>query len=139
MSDKSDIYKQVKSSSFKRKYLKIIKFLVSKNINSDDIEYQRKINSKDGENLIPLFSCFFPNHIKEQNNIFLLTFFYNQKLTDDFCKKICEDYFYHLDNLFMIIFFDSSVKPSLFFRKEEENQTFLLKVEGKKIEKFFKK
>ncbi|MDE6894400.1 MAG: hypothetical protein K2J02_03440, partial [Malacoplasma sp.] len=67
MSDKSDIYKQVKSSSFKRKYLKIIKFLVSKNINSDDIEYQRKINSKDGENLIPLFSCFFPNHIKEQN------------------------------------------------------------------------
>ncbi|MDE6082346.1 MAG: hypothetical protein K2F52_00535, partial [Malacoplasma sp.] len=99
MSNKSDsIYKQVKSSNFKRKYLKIIKFLVSKNISSDDIEYQREIHTKDGSNLNSLFSCFYPSHIKDQNNIFLLAFFYDQKLTDDFCKKICEQYFYHLDN-----------------------------------------
>ncbi|MDE7112409.1 MAG: hypothetical protein K2N92_02295, partial [Malacoplasma sp.] len=61
MSNKSDsIYKQVKSSNFKRKYLKIIKFLVSKNISSDDIEYQREIHTKDGSNLNSLFSCFYP-------------------------------------------------------------------------------
>lgn len=135
----TSIYDQIKSSSFKRKYSKIIKFLVSKNINPEDIQYQKKIVTKDKNNLYPHFSCFFPNYIKDQNNIFLLSFFYNQKLTDSLCKNICETYFYNLDNLFMIIFFDNSIKPLLFFRSEDNNKTFLLKVEGKNIQKFFKK
>lgn len=130
------IFDEIKISSLRKKYIKILKFLQSKNININDIEFKKKIYGKNNKVLTPNFTCYQPNYIKDQNNILLVVIYDENKENLDLHKDICKDYFYCLDNLFFVLIFDCDLNASLYFRKEEDNQTYLLKVKEKNIEKF---
>lgn len=130
------IYEEIKVSSLRKKYLKILKFLNSKNIDIKDIDYKKKIYGKDNKILIPNFVCYQPNHIKDQENIFLVVIYNEDKANIDSNKEICKDYFYNLDNLFFVLIFDGNLTANLFYRKEEDNETYLLQIKEKHIAKF---
>lgn len=133
---KNSIYDDIKISSLKKKYMKILKFLTSKNIDSSDIEYKKKIYGKNGAILHPHFTCYHKNYVKAQENILLLVLYDDQKKDIEKFRDICREYFFHLDNLFFIMIFDINLNATLFFRKEEDEKTYLLMVEEKHIAKF---
>lgn len=133
---KNSIYDDIKISSLKKKYIKILKFLNSKNIDSSDIEYKKRIYGKDGVLFYPHFTCYHKNYVKAQENILLLALYDEQKKDIERYRDICSEYFFHLDNLFFIVIFDTNLKATLFYRKEEDEKTYLLVVDEKNIAKF---
>lgn len=130
------IFDEIKISSLRKKYLKILKFLNSKNISINDIEFKKKLHGKDNKVLIPHFTCYHPNYVKNQENVLLVVAYDENKSNAETHKEICREYFYNLNNLFFILIFDCDLNATLYFRKEEDNQTYLMKIKEKYIAKF---
>ncbi|MCF0218108.1 MAG: hypothetical protein HUJ42_03665 [Malacoplasma sp.] len=131
------VYDEIKQTSYKKKFAKIVKFLEKKGINVNDICFQKQIYGNQNTVFTPLFSCYYQNYVKDQQNIFLVVLFQDTRNSVNDHKAICEQYFSNFENLYFILFFDASLRPILYYYKQEDNNGYLLKVEEKNIAKFY--
>lgn len=127
------------SRNFNKKVLfKMLKYINNNlKISNDCIRCNQRLFGSH-EELHSDFVIYYSYYPHYQENILMPCLFVNEaKRNTSIIVKLATKYFKNLDNVYFILIFDVSLKPFLFYKKEEENGLVnVLMIEGNNIKPF---
>lgn len=82
--------------------------------------------------------CVFHNRFDEDVRNMLMVVIYHETANKnvELMKSWSKKYFLNFENLYFVLFFDKSLRPFLFVKQENDNETNIIMVEGKYIRAF---
>lgn len=134
--ENKNVFDEIKIYPNKKKLLKVLKFL-NKNLNfkNTNIELYKLLNGI-SFNFKPEFVVFHNDMIHDQRNILMTVIALEKNSNIKHMSTVSKDYFKNFDNLFFVLIFDNTLKPHLFIRQENNDNTDILYVDHKQIKPF---